>query len=81
MAGYVAVALAFVSAGPVDVEGILRRSVQAQQLAGNGHWEFFHAFSTNEIDYDRFYATLPIEQAYEELREEFADGRAGRVHR
>jgi phosphoglycerol transferase MdoB-like AlkP superfamily enzyme len=48
-------------------------SVQAQQLAGNGHWEFFHAFNTNEIDYDRFYATVQIEQAYRELREEFTD--------
>jgi len=48
-------------------------SAQAQQLAGNGIWEFFHAFNTNEIDYDRFYATLPIDRAYRELRKEFTD--------
>jgi phosphoglycerol transferase MdoB-like AlkP superfamily enzyme len=48
-------------------------SAPSQQLAGNGHWEFFHAFNTNEIDYDRFYATIPIAEAYRELREEFTD--------
>jgi phosphoglycerol transferase MdoB-like AlkP superfamily enzyme len=48
-------------------------SAQSQQLAGNGHWEFFHAFNSNEIEYDRFYATVPIAQAYKELRKEFTD--------
>lgn len=45
---------------------------EAQQLAGNGPWEFFHAFRTNEIDYARFYLTIPLAAAYAELREEFA---------
>jgi phosphoglycerol transferase MdoB-like AlkP superfamily enzyme len=44
---------------------------QAVQLAGNGPWEFFHAFRTNEIDYARFYQTVPLAEAYAELREEF----------
>ncbi|MGE5160859.1 MAG: LTA synthase family protein [Betaproteobacteria bacterium] len=48
-------------------------SAQSQQLAGNGIWEFFHAFNTNEIDYDRFYSTVPIEHAYQELRGEFTE--------
>jgi phosphoglycerol transferase MdoB-like AlkP superfamily enzyme len=48
-------------------------SVQAQQLAGNGVWEFFHAFNTNEIDYDRFYLTVSAEQAAQELRGEFTE--------
>jgi phosphoglycerol transferase MdoB-like AlkP superfamily enzyme len=46
---------------------------QAQQLAGNGPWEFFHAFNTNEIDYERYYATLPIEDAYREVQKEFIE--------
>ena len=50
--------------------------VQAQQLAANGIWEFFHAFNTNEIDYDRFYATLPTDHVYDELKDEFRE--AGR---
>jgi len=48
-------------------------SAQSQQLAGNGVWEFFHAFNTNEIDYDRFYATVPLERAQQSLREEFLE--------
>ncbi len=72
MAGYVAVALASYLLVPSTWKEF-SSSVQSQQLAGNGHWEFFHAFNTNEIDYDRFYATIPIEQAYKELREEFTD--------
>lgn len=51
-------------------------NIEIQQLAGNGAWEFFHAFNTNEIDYDRFYATLPLDRVYDELKEEFRE--AGR---
>ena len=80
MAGYVAVAPAFYLLVPSTWKEF-SSSVQSQQLAGNGHWEFFHAFNTNEIDYDRFYATVPIEQAYKELRDEFDRRGTGRVHR
>ncbi|MGZ8273052.1 MAG: LTA synthase family protein [Burkholderiaceae bacterium] len=48
-------------------------SVQSQQLAGNGVWEFFHAFNSNEIDYDRFYKTVSVERAVQELRSEFTE--------
>ena len=44
---------------------------QAVQLAGNGQWEFFHAFRTNEIDYEQFYRTERRAQAYGILRHEF----------
>lgn len=30
----------------------------AQQLAGNGVWEFFHALRYNQIEYERFYSTI-----------------------
>jgi phosphoglycerol transferase MdoB-like AlkP superfamily enzyme len=72
MAAYALVAaLSFV--GVPDRWKEFADSVQAQQLAGNGIWEFFHAFNTNEIDYDRFYATLPELQIADELREEFRE--------
>lgn len=44
---------------------------QAAQLAGNGTWEFFHAVRYNAIDYQRFYATVPAEQATRTLKAEF----------
>lgn len=45
---------------------------QLVQLAGNGVWEFFHALRYNQIDYRRFYATLPSEQAASILQQRFA---------
>ena len=36
---------------------------QANELAGNGYFDFWHAFWANEIDYDRFYKTLPRTKA------------------
>ena len=40
------------------------------QLAGNGWFEFLHAFWHNEIDYPQFYRTLPPTQADAVLRRE-----------
>ena len=72
MAGYAAAAALSFALVPASWKEF-SASVQAQQLAGNGPWEFVHAFNTNEIDYDRFYATSPIDQAYRELRNEFIE--------
>ncbi len=47
------------------------RNTQATQLAGNGHFEFWHAFRTNEIDYAQFYRTATMENIYRVLRSEF----------
>ncbi|MRR51711.1 MAG: alkaline phosphatase family protein [Rhodocyclaceae bacterium] len=47
------------------------RDSQAAQLAGNGHYEFWHAFRNNEIDYAQFYRTETLARAYELLRVEF----------
>ncbi|MBI4995762.1 MAG: sulfatase-like hydrolase/transferase [Rhodocyclales bacterium] len=44
---------------------------QATQLAGNGHYEFWHAFRSNEIDYAQFYKTESTELIYRILRSEF----------
>jgi len=36
---------------------------QLNELAGDGYYDFFHAYRANEIDYERFYKTLPPERA------------------
>ena len=41
------------------------------QLAGNGVLEFVRAFRENEIDFQRFYATLPTQEANARARAEF----------
>jgi phosphoglycerol transferase MdoB-like AlkP superfamily enzyme len=41
------------------------------QLAGNGWFDFLHAFRNNEIDYAQFYRTEPLAQAAGILRHEF----------
>lgn len=41
----------------------------ANELAGNGLMTFFAAYQRNELDYDRFYATLPPAQAAQILGE------------
>jgi phosphoglycerol transferase MdoB-like AlkP superfamily enzyme len=43
---------------------------QANELAGNGYFYFWHAFRHNEIDYDRFYKTIPHSRALATLRRE-----------
>jgi phosphoglycerol transferase MdoB-like AlkP superfamily enzyme len=43
---------------------------QLNELAGNGYFDFFHAFRANELDYERFYRTLPLEQAWRVLARE-----------
>jgi phosphoglycerol transferase MdoB-like AlkP superfamily enzyme len=41
---------------------------QANELAGNGSFDFFHAYQANSIDYERFYQTLPGAQALANVR-------------
>lgn len=43
-----------------------------RELAKNGPWSLFAAFRDNELDYDQFYPTLPIDKAFDELRNELA---------
>jgi len=45
----------------VDSDGKnLSRLDAANELAGNGLYEFFSALRRNELEFDRYYATLPI---------------------
>src|SRR6266699_3551535 len=48
---------------------------QLNELAGNGYFDFWHAFHTNEIDYERFYRTLPLKRAIFELAHELDTAR------
>ncbi|MBL8259228.1 MAG: LTA synthase family protein [Candidatus Competibacteraceae bacterium] len=46
------------------------QNVYARELAGNGLFEFVRAFKDNELDYVRFYRTLPEAAVYARLRQE-----------
>lgn len=48
---------------------------QMGEVAGNGYFDFWHAFNTNEIDYNRFYQTLPPSSALATLASEIAGDR------
>jgi phosphoglycerol transferase MdoB-like AlkP superfamily enzyme len=48
---------------------------QATEIAGNGYFDFWHAFWANEIDYDRFYKTLPLQRALATFANEVAGAR------
>lgn len=51
----------------------LSENVQANELAGNGIYEFFAANWNNELDYERFYTTLPAAEAFARTREVLTD--------
>ena len=38
------------------------------ELAGNGIYQFFGAFRSSHLDYDRFYRTIPIDEAFTRVR-------------
>jgi phosphoglycerol transferase MdoB-like AlkP superfamily enzyme len=42
------------------------------ELAGNGIYQFFAAYRSASLDYDRFYRSLPLPQAFAELRRQLA---------
>jgi len=52
-------------------------NLPSAQLAGNGIYEFLHAFRQNEINYAQFYRTLPEHEAAGVLREELVAGAPG----
>ncbi len=43
-----------------------------RELAKNGIWSFFAAFRDNELSYDQFYPTLPLDDAFRVLHIELA---------
>lgn len=42
------------------------------ELSGNGIYEFFAAFRSSHIDYDRFYRTVPLAEAFASLHADLA---------
>lgn len=44
-----------------------------RELARNGVWSLFAAFRDNELDYTQFYATLPLDEVYRQLRDELTE--------
>ena len=58
-----ALLVVLVSVGLNAEDRNLRSNQYANELAGNGLFCLFGAFRHNELDYQRFYPTLPLEQA------------------
>jgi len=75
---YLAAASAFTTAVSTGWKDRLGQP-QLVQVAGNGVWEFFHALRYNQIDYQRFYATLPTRQVTAILQRRFADPKRYRL--
>lgn len=48
-------------------------------LASNGYYEFLRAFRNNDLDFNAFYRTLPIEQAEAIMKEEFEEGTGAEI--
>ena len=68
LAAAVLVALPFVAVATLDARyKEFSNDAQANEIAGNGYFDFWHAFWSNEIDYDRFYKTLPAQRALARL--------------
>ncbi|MBA3850519.1 MAG: sulfatase, partial [Opitutus sp.] len=44
-----------------------------RELAKNGLWSLFAAFRNNALDYDQFYATIPIDRAFARLHRELQE--------
>lgn len=42
------------------------------ELAGNGMYQFFAAYRSASLDYDRYYRTLPIEVAFSQVRRQLS---------
>lgn len=42
------------------------------ELAGNGIYQFFAAYRGASLDYDRYYRTLPIDEAFAQVRRQLA---------
>lgn len=42
------------------------------ELAGNGIYQFFAAYRSASLDYDRYYRTLPIDEAFAQVRRQLS---------
>jgi len=62
--GLVGASLIFIDSDAKDHGG----SDSANELAGNGVYEFFSAVRRNELSFERFYATIPVDEALAVVR-------------
>ena len=44
-----------------------------RELGKNGAWALFAAFKDNELDYNQFFPTVPIDQAFQRMRKEVVE--------
>ncbi|MET0332086.1 MAG: sulfatase-like hydrolase/transferase [Dyella sp.] len=68
----VAVWLVLTVLASMSINGALKDrndNAYVNELAGNGIYQFFAAFRSSHLDYDRFYRTLPSEQAFNTVRD------------
>ncbi|MGL4205309.1 MAG: LTA synthase family protein [Aeromonadaceae bacterium] len=61
-----------VSFGLQDNDRQQRKNHYANELAGDGLFALFGAFRNNQLDYQRFYPTLPLEQAARIVKQQLA---------
>ena len=76
VAGALLIASPFAAVTVLDVRyKEFSNDAQANEIAGNGYFDFWHAFWANEIDYDRFYRTLPVQRALATLAKKLGSPR------
>ncbi|WP_166364194.1 LTA synthase family protein [Pseudomonas akapageensis] len=47
-----------------------------RELASNGPYQFFAAFRNNELDYQQFYSSLPVDEVAKQIRTELSEPNA-----
>jgi phosphoglycerol transferase MdoB-like AlkP superfamily enzyme len=67
-----AILCALVSFGVTDEMRQQRNNQYADELAGNGMFALFGAFRNNQLDYQRFYNTMPLEDAAVIVKEQLS---------
>ena len=58
--------------GLTDTDRQQRKNQYANELAGDGLFSLFGAFRNNQLDYQRFYPTMPLEQAARIVKQQLA---------
>ena len=64
-------AIGFIALGDAPREAL--RTASMRELAGNGYYDFGRAFRSNDLDFRKFYRTIPDQVAITEMREEFEE--------
>ncbi|HTN28473.1 MAG TPA: sulfatase-like hydrolase/transferase [Burkholderiales bacterium] len=76
--GVIATHAALIAACTLVLDGDAKNgsgSDPADELAGNGVYEFFSALRRNELSFERFYATLPMDEALGIVRDSLGPAR------